>query len=271
MVIDSPHNQHVKFFRDLRDAKGRAEHGAFLAEGARLIGEALAADWPIVVAAVSETPAPAAVEVAKALQAGTWPCIEMTARAFRSLSDEQSPQGVAIAASIGRARLDEIEPAPGDVLAVAWELRDPGNMGTLVRTAEFLGCKAMIAVGSCVDLFEPKVVRATAGAIFRLPLAEANADDFWAWAEARGVTVTATVSEGGVAPEDLRGEGPVAVVIGNEAHGLPEWVAKRSQARVTIPRGGQVESLNAGVAAGIVLYAAARQSNTKDKGEEGEE
>jgi TrmH family RNA methyltransferase len=144
-------------------------------------------------------------------------------------------------------------------------------MGTLVRTAEFLGCKALIAAGDCVDLFEPKVVRATAGAIFRLPLVKATGDEFWAWAESHGVTVAATVSEGGVAPDELRAEGPVAVIIGNEAHGLPAWVAKRSQARVTIPRGGQVESLNAGVAAGIVLYAAARQSNTKDKGEEGEE
>jgi TrmH family RNA methyltransferase len=271
VIIDSRHNQHVKFFRELRDAKGRAEHGAFLAEGARLIGEALAAEWPIVAAAVSEELAPAAAEIARALGAGPWPCHEMSARAFRALSDEQAPQGVAIAPRIGLARLDEIEARPADVLAVAWELRDPGNMGTLIRTAEFLGCKALIAVGDCVDFFEPKVVRATAGAVFHLPLAEATEAEFWAWAQERGVTVAATVAEGGAPPEDLESDGPLAVLIGNEAHGLPESVAERAGARITIPRGGRLESLNAGVAAGIVLYAATRQGNNTGKGEEGEE
>ncbi|MCX7597630.1 MAG: RNA methyltransferase [Armatimonadetes bacterium] len=272
VVIDSPHNQHVKFFRSLRDGKGRRESGCFLAEGARLIAEALAAEWPIEAAAVCrELLAPAAAEVASALCQGPWPCHEMTARAFRALTAEQSPQGVAIAARQKIVDLADLKLGPRDVVVGAWQLRDPGNLGTLVRTAEFLGCAGLVAVGECVDLFEPKTVRATAGAIFRLPLAEASEQVFVAWAKSNNVRIIATASEGGAPPDRLSVRGPVAVLIGSEAHGLPESALSVADAIMTISRSGKVDSLNAAVAAGICIYWAVGQLNKSGKGKDGEE
>lgn len=272
VLIDSPHNQHVKFFRSLQDSRGRRESGCFLAEGARLIAEALAAGWPIQVAAVcEELLAPAAADVAAVLREGPWPCYEMTPRAFRALTAEQSPQGVAIASRQRLVDLADLEPKPKDVVVAAWELRDPGNLGTLVRTAEFLGCMALVAVGDCVDFFEPKTVRATAGAIFRLPMAESEERAFVAWAKKAGIRIVATAAEGGLAPEGLSAEGPLAVLVGSEAHGLPEGALKAADAVITVPRGGKIDSLNAAVAAGICIYWAVRKVNTLEKGEDGEE
>lgn len=262
MLIDSPQNRQVKFFRSLQGAKGRRETGCFLAEGARLIAEALVAGWPIEAAAVcEELLTPAAAEVAAALREGPWPCHELTARAFRAMTAEQSPQGIAIAARQRLVDLADLRPRSRDVLVAAWQLRDPGNLGTLVRTAEFLGCLALVAVGDCVDFFEPKTVRATAGAIFHLPLVEVSAEVFLSWAQNNGIRIVATAAQGGEAPEKLSSKGPCVVLIGSEAHGLPESVLDIADATVSIPRSGKVESLNAAVAAGLCIYWARQQLN----------
>ncbi len=271
-IIDSPQNQHVKLLRSLQKAKERRRQGAFLAEGARLIAEALDVGWPLVAAAVCpELLGPAAEEVAGRLRAGDWPCHEMTERAFRALSAEQEPQGVAVAARQRTARLADLRPGPRDVLVVAWELRDPGNMGSLIRTAEFLGCRALVAVGDCVDLFDPKTVRATAGAVFRLPVAPATSEELLSWAGEAGVSLVASEAEGGRTPAKLRLRGPVVLIVGSEAHGLPAEVKERADELVTVPRRGGVESLNAVVAVGICVYGIVTELNRQPRGSEGEE
>jgi TrmH family RNA methyltransferase len=260
VLIDSPHNQHIKFFRALHERKGRLQHQAFLGEGARLIAEALAAGYPLRAAAIcEELLSPAARPLAARLAAGPWPCHLTTARAFRALSAEQHPQGLAIAAAQRLTALHQLPLGPRDLIVVAWDLQEPGNMGTLIRTAEFLGAQALLAVGDCVDFFEPKVVRATAGAIFHLPLASAAPQQFWAWAEQGGVQVLAAMVEGGSPPEEVHGQGPWAVLVGSEAHGLPAQALRRATRHVTIPRRGRLDSLNATIAAAICLYHLTRQ------------
>jgi len=259
-IIDSPYNQYVKRFRVLQTVKGRREQGVFLAEGGRLIGEALDAGWPILAAAVcTDLLGPGAKAIAERLRSGDWPCYEMSPRAFSALSAEKTPSGVAIAAICATREMAELRPGPSHLVVAAWELRDPGNLGTLVRTAEFLGALALVAVGDCVDFFDPKTVRATAGAIFRLPLAKVSPEGFWRWTESEKVSVLAGVSDGGVTPESLDLCGPVTFLVGSEAHGLPLEAEQRAQGLVTIPRRGKVESLNAAIAAGICLYEITRQ------------
>ncbi len=257
--IDSPQNQHVRFFRSLQSPKGRRERSAFLAEGPRVVAEALRAGWDILAAAVcQELVRPAGQAVVNRLRDGPWPCYEMSERAFRALSAEQNPQGVAIAARQRLFSLDELGELVrgGRVLPVAWNISDPGNMGTLIRTAEFLGAPALVAVGTCVDFFEPKVVRATAGTIFHLPLARAGAEEFLDWALSAGLLLVVTVADDGVPPDALDvGERAVALLLGNEAHGLPPEAVAAADMTVTIPRRGKTESLNVAVAAGIILWA----------------
>lgn len=274
VLIDSPRNAKVRMFRSLHQAKGRRQVRAFLAEGARLVAEALDAGWPIAAAAVcDELLRPAARAVAQRLRNGPWPCYEMSQRAFRALSAEQNPQGVAVAARSVEQKVDGIAAGPGDVMVGAWELADPGNMGTLVRTAEFLGCRALVAIGECVDLFEPKTVRATAGAIFHLPVARAAEDDFWRWVQEAGAIVVATGPREGQdahAMKQVRSR-PAVVLVGSEARGLPEHVMERADVRIGVKRRGRVESLNAAVAAALCIYRIVETIEATGKGDDGEE
>jgi len=129
-------------------------------------------------------------------------------------------------------------------------------MGTFIRTSEFLGAPAIVAVGNCVDFFEPKVVRATAGAIFHLPLCRASEEDFLHWAHQAGLSLIAAVAEGALSVKELPPDiAPAAVLFGSEAHGLPKQAIAAARLCVTIPRRGKTESLNVSVAAGIILWA----------------
>jgi len=115
----------------------------------------------------------------------------MTQRAFTAMSDTIGPQGIAAACRLTQRRLDDL----ASVLAPPkYELRDPGNMGTMIRTANAFGCAAVVAIGDCVDFFNPKVVRASAGGVFHLPLVSSTWDEFRAWAAQNEITVLAAAA-----------------------------------------------------------------------------
>ncbi|MEZ5310951.1 MAG: RNA methyltransferase [Microthrixaceae bacterium] len=140
------------------------------------------------------------------------------------------------------------------------DVADPGNVGTLLRAAEAAGCVGVVVAGNCADPFSPKVVRASAGSLFRIPVAS-EVDPVHAIRNlaTAGVTAFATVIEGGVHPESADLGGAVAIVVGNEAHGLDGDTIAACDGSVSIPMSGRVESLNAAMAATIVLFEAARQ------------
>jgi TrmH family RNA methyltransferase len=143
------------------------------------------------------------------------------------------------------------------LLVIAAGLQDPGNLGTLVRSAEAFGATGMILLPGTVSLWNAKALRASSGSAFRLPVVALAADDAFAALRAQGVQVFAAVARDGAREADLRG--PSALLLGNEGAGLPDaWIA-RADARVTIPYPGAVESLNAAVAGSVLLYEAARQ------------
>jgi TrmH family RNA methyltransferase len=143
------------------------------------------------------------------------------------------------------------------LVVIAAGLQDPGNLGTLVRSAEAFGATGMILLPGTVSLWNAKTLRASSGSAFRLPVVTMTAAEAFEALRAQGVQVFAAVSRDGVAEPDLRG--PSALLLGNEGAGLPiEWVA-RADARVTIPCPGAVESLNAAVAGSVLLYEAMRQ------------
>jgi RNA methyltransferase, TrmH family len=256
-LITSPQNQHVKLFRSLATAKGRKEHGLFPIEGAHLVEEMLEAGWRAQVGfwcpELFKDQA-----LARRLRKASANFLEVSAAICKEMSDTVTPQGLAAAVRLPHPGLEALPPGPGVVLAVH-EVRDPGNMGTMIRTADAAGALGVVALGDCVDFHSPKVVRAAAGAIFHLPLVSLTEADFIAWAQETDTAVVATVVQEGTQLTQTELPGRCAILIGSEAHGLPEALLTASDVRVTIPMPGRAESLNAAIAAGVLLYEYNRQ------------
>lgn len=259
VVIESSQNRYVKHLRALATAKGRREHGEFLVEGVRALEEALEAGTRLsFVVYCPELGGERARQLAQRLEQ-RHRVLQVTERVYRSFSQVQAPEGVAAAVGIPRVSLDDL-PADASLVLAAVDLRDPGNMGTLVRLADAVGADAFIAVGSCVDLYEPKVVRATVGSVFHLPLVQdVTADQALAWAQAQKIATVATTLRGGEAWASVRYPPRVLVLLGGEAEGLGEELVQRADLRVFIPMPGRAESLNVAVAGGIVAYEIVRQ------------
>lgn len=175
--------------------------------------------------------------------------------ALDRIGDVAAAQGVLAVASIPARDADDDVP-PGLVL-VLWDLADPGNVGTMIRAAHASGAAAVLTTARTADVWSPKVVRASAGSLFALPVLELP--DPIASVRRRGHRVLAAVVRDGTEHDRCVLTGDVAVLIGNEAHGLPLEVVARADERVTIAHGGSAESLNAAMAATVLLFEALRQ------------
>ena len=172
------------------------------------------------------------------------------------ISDAVTPQGCAAIVRSQDLHLDDV--GDGD-LVILDEVRDPGNLGAVVRVAEAAGTAGVVLTGSSADPFGPKALRASTGSTFRIPVVDGGAlGDVLEDLNARGVTSFATSSHGGEDFSAVSWPHPMALVFGNEAHGLAPAMLERCERRVEIPLGGQVESLNRAVAAGILLFSSAR-------------
>jgi TrmH family RNA methyltransferase len=180
----------------------------------------------------------------------------VTEDVFAGATMTEHPQGIAALVEAPEFSLNAIfDGIP--LVVVAGGLQDPGNLGTLVRSAEAFGASGMILLPGTVSLWNAKTLRASSGSAFRLPVIAMPADEAFAALRAHGVKVFAAVARTGSGEPDLRR--PSALLLGNEGAGLPEeWIA-RADARVTIPCLGPVESLNAAVAGSVLLYDAMRQ------------
>ena len=250
----------VRYLRDLlRDRATRLDGNQCVAEGPRVISAALDRG--------------AMIEAVYVADGAT--------RAFSNLLDRLADAGVrlellreGVLEKIGTTRspqplLGLIDlPAPVAVsdlqtdgcILVLCGVSDPGNFGTLLRSAEAAGAAGVVSCGGGVDPWNPKVVRASAGAIFGVPLVEdGDPLEVLEMLSSRGVRALGTIARGGEAPDALNLASGVALVLGNEAHGLPEEVADLLDGSVTIPMAGVSESLNVGVAGSILLFESARQ------------
>lgn len=179
---------------------------------------------------------------------------------FERVSQTETPQGIAALVELRRRDLDAVLRAPSTLAVVACELQDPGNLGTIMRSAQALGATALAALRNTVSPFNPKTVRSSAGAVFRLPVFTAlEPDSLIERLHRRGVSILAADRRSSVRVQDANFRGPTAILIGKEAAGLDESLARRADQRVAIPIRGEIDSLNAAAAASIVLYEAARQ------------
>jgi TrmH family RNA methyltransferase len=258
MTITSPHNPLLKRARALLTRKGRAAQAAFLVEGPRAIATVLAAGARL--EAVLVEPEAAAPELHGQLAAAGLEPILCAAGLLAEVCETETPQGWL---AIVRAPSFEGWATPPDRLLVLDGVQDPGNVGTLLRTADAVGAGVILAAG-CADPLSPKVVRASAGAVVRVPWRRLSVAEARNWLTRIGREVIVLDSAGG---EELSGAPlpwPLALVAGSEAHGPS--AAWDDCPRRRLPMRPGAESLNVAIAAAVALYESVRQHGTGDDG-----
>ena len=185
-------------------------------------------------------------------------------RDFERVSDTKTPQGILKLASVSEPDEDTVLEKENGLYMLLENVRDPGNLGTIIRTAEACCVDAVILSPECVDLYNPKVVRATMGSLFRVScLVSGDLKKTVEKIRKRGGKVYAASLQDSVSYDDADYCGMSAFIIGNEANGLTEEICEASDMRIHIPMGGEVESLNASVAAAVLMAEAARQRRKK--------
>jgi TrmH family RNA methyltransferase len=189
------------------------------------------------------------------------PIVSLNPALFSSAVETESPQGIAALVERPRFSLAEALTGPAPLVLLAAALQDPGNFGTLIRSAEAFGATGVIALPGTVDVWNGKALRASAGSAFRVPLVAEKTSATLAALRERGIPLVAAVaaSAEAIPCTDFDWRKPAAVLIGNEGAGLSQDLLERADALVTIPMPGPVESLNAAVAGSVLLYEAARQ------------
>ncbi len=190
---------------------------------------------------------------------------------FRKASYRDRPEGLLAVARQFPTGLDRLDLGPAPLLLVVEGIEKPGNLGTMMRTAEAAGAAALIVCDPTTDPFNPNVVRASLGTLFSLPLAVADTPDAIAWLHGRGIRTVATTPAATKPHWEADLAGAVAVVVGSEQYGLSAAWLQGATEQVLIPMPGTVDSLNAAMAAGIVLFEAVRQRTSFPSGEGGAE
>lgn len=262
-VISSMSNAQVKNLTLLqKKAKEREEQGVFVIEGIKMFEEAREAKL-LKKAYVSEN----FYEEMHREKPEYFDDMEyeiFTDHVFRETSETKTPQGIMGMVAMAHYQPEIILSRPDACLLLLEDIRDPGNLGTMIRTAEGAGVTGIILSDSSVDVYNPKVIRATMGSIYRVPIYQAkNFYELIAQVKARGIEIYAAHLQG--IPYDTEGSfrNRCAFIIGNEANGLTNQASELADTLIKIPMAGRVESLNAAVAAAILMYEAARQRRNK--------
>ncbi len=259
-MITSRANSRIKALAALKQARHRRETGLTLVEGIHLVQEAMAAQDEMhngirtLIISPDAVRRPESRVLLEQAEDARIEILEVSCECYAKISGLRSPEGIAVVFAFSQASLDDLCNDAKSRLLVAAGLQDPGNAGALVRVAEAAGASGCVFVDS-IDLSGPRFLRATMGSCFRLPCARANMKEFVNCAKNLRLLPAVGNSPG----TDFQGADytpPVAVCIGAEGTGLAPELLALSQERVFIPMCGRVESLNAAVAAGIILYQA---------------
>ncbi len=266
MIITSFANPKVKAIRKLEEKKHRQATGEFFIEGLRTVGEAIQTGAPIqnlVIAPellVSEFgqslllhPAVKGVEI-----------IEVSQEIYSKIAHKQGPQGIGAVVRQRWVALDTLKAAPKDLWVALDRVADPGNLGTIMRTADAVGCRGVILLGHTTDPYDPTAVKASMGSIFALTLVSADWAAFLAWREANQVSLVGTSDRAATDYQAVTYATPLALLMGSERHGLPDEMTAACDALVRIPMHGRADSLNLAIATSLVLYEIFNQSRKLD-------
>ncbi len=263
LEITSTANPIVKDIKALAMKKRRDETHSFMAEGHKLVIDALDRGFTIRTLIIGKAAEgnPAIERTAARVVAGGGTVIKASAKVLETVTRRDNPQMVVGVFDQKLAPLGSFRPSGEEVYVALDRVRDPGNLGTIIRTADAVGARGVILVGEATDPFSPETVRATMGSLFAVPLARASERDFIAFAGAFPGLVAGTHLKGAVdyRAVDWTG-GPVLLVMGNEQQGLTDALASACSRLVRIPQAGGADSLNLAVATGVMLYEVRRHA-----------
>ncbi|MBA4376029.1 MAG: RNA methyltransferase [Anaerolinea sp.] len=255
-MITSIANPQIKYFRKLKNRKYRNETGMFLVEGTRIVIEALEESKNItdLIVARELLRNENAKKAVKDAESKGIPLVEVSTEVFESLSTKDGPQGLAAIVRQNWHSLEEISGTLGGVWIALYEVSDPGNLGTIIRTLDGMGGEGVILIDQCTDPFDPSAIRASMGAIFAKKIIKTDLTSFEKWVRQKNVIVVGTSDSAERDYENFNYPRNLILLMGSEREGLPDALAKICHSIVAIPMEGKSDSLNLSVASSIILY-----------------
>ncbi|MCL1837761.1 MAG: RNA methyltransferase [Propionibacteriaceae bacterium] len=260
--LAQPNKAAILEARSLQRRKKRAELGKFLVEGRNVVAESLKMPQVVEAIYVRWNDAVSNQDLIEAAEANNVPVFAVSEQNLATMTDTVTPQGVVAVVRALSVQLESVFYPTSDasLVVICAQVRDPGNAGTVIRCADAFGADAVIMSHDCVDLYNPKVIRSSAGSIFHLPIVtDVELTDAIAACRAAGLQIFATDGEAGISLTDLCSElaNPTAWIMGNESWGLPSEQIKLADKTVAVPIYGQAESLNLATAAAVCMYTSA--------------
>lgn len=260
-MITSPANPIIKEALKLKEKRAKYRHEAFLTEGPHLIEMAMSSSF-VEIKRIFFTERFTAKKEGQRLirQIGSRgkDIFQVSEQVLRKLADTETPQGIAAVVSYKAIDLDEIDFKAAPFLVVCDGIQDPGNLGTIIRASDASGADAVIVLPGTCDAFMSKTIRATAGSLFNIPTIYSKPEILLDCLDSKNIALYATDVHAQVSIYESDFKSPIAIVFGNEAHGVSELLLKRARG-VKIPIAGKAESLNVAMAASICLYEVVRQ------------
>ena len=257
-TITSLSNPTVKAVRALHLRKERDETGLFVAEGLKNVTEGVDTGHApkILLYGAEAAGHPLLIRAAEATAAAHGQVIEVTQDILAKVSRRDNPQAVVGVFEQVFKLLETVEPLAARCWVALHRVRDPGNLGTIIRTADAAGCGGVILVGECCDPYSVEAVRATMGSIFAVPLIKTGEAEFAAWRSRWPGSVVGTLLSAEIEHSQAAYAKPTLILMGNEQQGLPPEMAELCDVNVKIPMRGRADSLNLSVATGVMIYAA---------------
>jgi TrmH family RNA methyltransferase len=261
MKITSTSNSRIKEAVRIRERTSAKGHDLFVVEGPKIVGMALqaGAQFHQVFFTDHFATKKEGETLLRQLSEKTADICRVADHVFVKLSDTATPQGIAAVASYPVLSLDKISPGASSLYATLDGVQDPGNLGTIIRTSDAAGVDAVILLEGTCDAFIPKVIRATAGSIFNVPLALATSNELMAWRLRHSVKIAVTAIDAPLSVFDADLAGPLVFIFGNEARGVRKTLRDSADLILNIPLYGKAESLNVASSAAICLYEAVRR------------
>ncbi len=260
-MITSNQNSKIKLVRALLGrSKERREVGAFVAEGVRLVEEAVKANWTCRFALYDETLSERGLSQVESLKSRGVDVEEVSVSVMKSISETEAPQGILAVLEFSNLPI----PSSPNFILIPDQIRDPGNLGTLLRSAAASGVQAVLIPPDTTDAFAPKVLRSGMGAHFRLPIRSMGWEEIEKAVKSDALNIYIADMDG-TSCWDMDLRQPVALIVGNEAEGASESARKLADEKISIPMSGETESLNAGVAGSVLMFEIMRQRRVKKK------